>query len=101
MPGSPYAGPNRPFGRVLTALVTPFDPRGEVDLAKAQAHGVKPGDVRRIASTYMAGEEVGDDGAATDEWSPFLAANGRARDLPSLKASDAAILNDISLESTA
>jgi 4-hydroxy-tetrahydrodipicolinate synthase len=36
MPGSPYAGPNRPFGRVLTAMVTPFDPRGEVDLAKAQ-----------------------------------------------------------------
>ncbi|HSL76850.1 MAG TPA: efflux RND transporter permease subunit, partial [Candidatus Limnocylindrales bacterium] len=32
----------------------------EVDLAKAQAYGVKPGDVRRIASTYMAGEEVGD-----------------------------------------
>ncbi len=32
----------------------------QVDLAKAQAHGVKPGDVRRIASTYMAGEEVGD-----------------------------------------
>jgi 4-hydroxy-tetrahydrodipicolinate synthase len=36
MPGSPYAGPNRPFGRVLTAMVTPFDARGEVDLAKAQ-----------------------------------------------------------------
>ncbi len=32
----------------------------QVDLAKAQAFGVKPGDVRRIASTYMAGEEVGD-----------------------------------------
>ncbi len=32
----------------------------EVDLAKAQTYGVKPGDVRRIASTYMAGEEVGD-----------------------------------------
>ena len=36
MPASPYAGPNRPFGRVLTAMVTPFDARGEVDLAKAQ-----------------------------------------------------------------
>ncbi|WP_196777928.1 dihydrodipicolinate synthase family protein, partial [Lentzea aerocolonigenes] len=36
MPGSPYAGPDRPFGRVLTAMVTPFDSRGEVDLAKAQ-----------------------------------------------------------------
>jgi CzcA family heavy metal efflux pump len=32
----------------------------QVDLAKAQQYGVKPGDVRRIASTYMAGEEVGD-----------------------------------------
>ena len=32
----------------------------KVDLAAAQAYGVKPGDVRRIASTYMAGEEVGD-----------------------------------------
>ncbi|USX51642.1 4-hydroxy-tetrahydrodipicolinate synthase [Lentzea sp. HUAS12] len=36
MPGSPYAGPDRPFGRVLTAMVTPFDRRGEVDLPKAQ-----------------------------------------------------------------
>ncbi len=32
----------------------------DVDLAKAQAHGVKPGDVRRAAATLMAGEEVGD-----------------------------------------
>jgi CzcA family heavy metal efflux pump len=32
----------------------------EVDLAAAQAYGIKPGDVRRIASTFMAGEEVGD-----------------------------------------
>jgi CzcA family heavy metal efflux pump len=32
----------------------------EVDLAAAQQYGVKPGDVRRIASTFMAGEEVGD-----------------------------------------
>ena len=32
----------------------------KVDLARAQAYGVKPGDVRRVASTYMAGEEVGD-----------------------------------------
>jgi CzcA family heavy metal efflux pump len=31
-----------------------------VDLAKAQQYGIKPGDVRRIASTFMAGEEVGD-----------------------------------------
>ncbi|HUQ55403.1 4-hydroxy-tetrahydrodipicolinate synthase [Lentzea sp.] len=36
MPASPHAAPNRPFGRVLTAMVTPFDPRGEIDLAKAQ-----------------------------------------------------------------
>jgi len=31
-----------------------------VDLAKAQAVGLKPGDVRRAASTLLAGEEVGD-----------------------------------------
>jgi CzcA family heavy metal efflux pump len=41
----------------------------EVDLAKAQAYGIKPGDVRRAAATMMAGEEVGDifrDGKAYD-----------------------------------
>src|ERR687898_164803 len=32
----------------------------EVDLAAAQAHGLKPGDVRRQASTLVASEEVGD-----------------------------------------
>jgi len=32
----------------------------EVDLAKAQAHGLKPGDVRRAAAFLMQGEEVGD-----------------------------------------
>jgi CzcA family heavy metal efflux pump len=32
----------------------------KVDLAAAQRHGVKPGDVRRAAATYMAGLEVGD-----------------------------------------
>jgi CzcA family heavy metal efflux pump len=32
----------------------------EVNLAAAQRHGIKPGDVRRIASTMIAGEEVGD-----------------------------------------
>ena len=41
----------------------------EVDLAKAQAYGIKPGDVRRAASVLMASEEVGDiffGGAAYD-----------------------------------
>ncbi len=41
----------------------------EVDLAKAQAYGIKPGDVRRAASTMLASEEVGDvffGGAAYD-----------------------------------
>jgi len=41
----------------------------EVDLAKAQTVGLKPGDVRRAASTLIAGEEVGDifrDGKAYD-----------------------------------
>ena len=32
----------------------------EVDLAAAHLNGLKPGDVRRIASTLIAGEEVGD-----------------------------------------
>ena len=32
----------------------------KVDLATAQRYGVKPGDVRRQASTLVASEEVGD-----------------------------------------
>jgi CzcA family heavy metal efflux pump len=32
----------------------------EVDLAKAEKYGLKPGDVRRAAATLVAGEEVGD-----------------------------------------
>ena len=32
----------------------------EVDLAKAQRYGVKPGDVRRAAAVLISGEEVGD-----------------------------------------
>ena len=31
-----------------------------VDFAKADAYGIKPGDVRREAATYLASEEVGD-----------------------------------------
>ncbi|HEV8164730.1 MAG TPA: efflux RND transporter permease subunit, partial [Actinomycetota bacterium] len=41
----------------------------EVDLAKAKRYGLKPGDVRRAASTLVAGEEVADvfrDGKAYD-----------------------------------
>lgn len=41
----------------------------EVDIAKAARYGLKPGDVRRAASTLVAGEEVGDifrDGKAYD-----------------------------------
>ncbi len=34
--------------------------RCEVDLAKAARYGIKPGDVRRAAGVFMAGEEVGD-----------------------------------------
>jgi 4-hydroxy-tetrahydrodipicolinate synthase len=33
---SPTAQPGRPFGRVLTAMVTPFDAEGRLDLAKAE-----------------------------------------------------------------
>jgi len=32
----------------------------EVDLARAQAYGIKPGDVRRTAAYILAGEEAGD-----------------------------------------
>ena len=32
----------------------------EVDLAKAQQYGLKPGDVRRAAAYLIAGEEAGD-----------------------------------------
>jgi len=32
----PARGPGRPFGRVLTAMVTPFDAQGRLDLARAQ-----------------------------------------------------------------
>ena len=32
----------------------------EVNLAKAEKYGLKPGDVRRAAATLVAGEEVGD-----------------------------------------
>ena len=47
----------------------------EVDLAAAQRHGLKPGDVRRAAAWLMAGEEAGDifvGGRAYDVqlWSP-------------------------------
>ena len=41
----------------------------QVDLAKAQRYGLKPGDVRRAAGVLMSGEEVGDifrDGKAYD-----------------------------------
>ncbi|QFZ22623.1 4-hydroxy-tetrahydrodipicolinate synthase [Saccharothrix syringae] len=36
MTASPTAAPGRPFGRVLTAMVTPFDAEGAVDLDRAQ-----------------------------------------------------------------
>jgi CzcA family heavy metal efflux pump len=49
----------------------------KVDLEAAQRYGIKPGDVRRAASTLVAGEEVGDifrDGQAFDVnvWSPVV-----------------------------
>ncbi len=49
--------------------------RVKVDLAAATKYGLKPGDVRRTASTLVSGEEVGDifrDGKAYDVpvWSP-------------------------------
>lgn len=36
MTGCPTASPGRPFGRVLTAMVTPFDSEGVLDLDKAE-----------------------------------------------------------------
>ena len=35
MSTSPTAAPGRPFGRVLTAMVTPFDADGALDLKRA------------------------------------------------------------------
>jgi Cu/Ag efflux pump CusA len=43
----------------------------QVDLAKVQASGLKPGDIRRAASTLIGGEEVGTvfkDGRNVDVW---------------------------------
>lgn len=43
----------------------------QVDLAAAERFGLKPGDVRRAAATFMAGEEVGDifwEGKTYDVW---------------------------------
>lgn len=36
MTGCPTASPGRPFGRVLTAMATPFDSEGALDLDKAE-----------------------------------------------------------------
>ena len=33
---APTRQPGRPFGRVLTAMVTPFDADGRLDLARAE-----------------------------------------------------------------
>jgi CzcA family heavy metal efflux pump len=40
----------------------------KVDLAKAHRFGIKPGDVRRAATTLVAGEEVGDIHVASRTW---------------------------------
>ena len=61
----------------------------KVDLDKAQAYGLKPGDVRRAASTQVQGEEVGDifrDGKAYDinVWSA-IARRQSVDDLRNLK----------------
>jgi 4-hydroxy-tetrahydrodipicolinate synthase len=36
MTACPTAAPGRPFGRILTAMITPFDGQGELDLDRAQ-----------------------------------------------------------------
>jgi len=61
----------------------------KVDLNKAQAVGLKPGDVRRAASTQIQGEEVGDlfhDGKAYNVtvWSP-AAARQTVQDVQNLR----------------
>src|SRR5690606_41997166 len=50
MTDCPTAIPGRPFGRVLTAMVTPFDENGELDVALAQE-----------LATYLV-DRVGNDG---------------------------------------
>nr|WP_042195141.1 efflux RND transporter permease subunit [Kibdelosporangium sp. MJ126-NF4]CEL21707.1 Cobalt-zinc-cadmium resistance protein CzcA; Cation efflux system protein CusA [Kibdelosporangium sp. MJ126-NF4]CTQ92488.1 Cobalt-zinc-cadmium resistance protein CzcA; Cation efflux system protein CusA [Kibdelosporangium sp. MJ126-NF4] len=55
----------------------------EVDLAKAQQHGIKPGDVRRAAGTMVASEEVNEvyrDGKA---YGVFVWSTPETRDSPS------------------
>lgn len=36
LPTAPTAAPGRPFGRVLTAMITPFDDQGELDVTRAK-----------------------------------------------------------------
>jgi CzcA family heavy metal efflux pump len=57
----------------------------EVNLAAAQQHGLKPGDVRRAAAVLVAGEEVGD-----------IFRDGKAYDIPVWSAPDTRdSLNDL------
>ncbi|MDQ4137933.1 MAG: efflux RND transporter permease subunit, partial [Actinomycetota bacterium] len=82
-----------------------------VDLAAAQEHGLKPGDVRRAAATLVAGEEVGDvfrDGKAYDVqvWSPVevrsdvSAIRNLPIDTPSGDVIPLSAVADVSLQAT-
>ena len=81
----------------------------EVDLAKAEKYGLKPGDVRRAAATMVAGEEVGDifrEGKAYDVvvWSTpqartsMQAIQNMRIDTPSGKTVRLADVADVSLQ---
>ena len=52
----------------------------EVDLAKAQRYGLKPGDVRRAAAYMVAGEEVGDIHTANRTYDVNVWSTPEARD---------------------
>ena len=59
---SPLASPAAPFGRVLTAMVTPFTPDGDLDLdaaAKLASYLVDQGsDGLVVSGTTGAGDEI-------------------------------------------
>jgi 4-hydroxy-tetrahydrodipicolinate synthase len=59
------ADPRRPFGRVLTAMVTPFDASGAVDLAKVGELAVKLVDEQRNDAIVISG--TGGEGPTTSD----------------------------------
>jgi 4-hydroxy-tetrahydrodipicolinate synthase len=59
------ADPRRPFGRVLTAMVTPFDADGQLDVAKVGALATKLVDEQRNDALVISG--TGGEGPTTSD----------------------------------